>query len=92
MGALHQHDLSGAERLVLEPGDLLGLISDGIYEYENNAGQQFGQAGVERIIREHQDESMTELVQTLLEAVMRFGAGAPQADDITIVLVKRLPE
>ena len=85
-------DLSGAERIVLEPGDLLGLISDGIYEYENTAGQQFGQAGVERIIREHQDESMTSLVQILLEAVISFGAGAPQADDITIVLVKRQPE
>ena len=92
MGALHQNDLNGAERIVLEPGDLLGLISDGIYEYENNAGQQFGQAGVERIIREHQDESMTSLVQILLEAVISFGAGAPQADDITIVLVKRQPE
>ena len=35
---------------------------------------------------------MTELVQILLNSVHSFGAGAPQADDITIVLVKRLAE
>jgi phosphoserine phosphatase len=92
MGALPQDDLRHAQELVLEPGDLLGLISDGVYEYEDPSGAQFGQEGVARIIREHQDEPMTDLVGRLLDAVREFGRSAPQADDITIVLVRRMPE
>ena len=92
MGALPQDDLCRAQELVLAPGDVLGLISDGVYEYEDPAGRQFGQEGVARIIRDHQHEPMTDLVSRLLEAVREFGRTAPQADDITIVLVRRLPE
>lgn len=92
MGALPQDALRRAERILLKPGDMLGLISDGVYEYEDPGGVQFGEDGVAAIIREHQHESMTDLVQILLDAVRRFGRSAPQADDITIVVVKRLPE
>ena len=35
MGALPQTRLEQARRPNLDPGDVLGLISDGIYEYEN---------------------------------------------------------
>jgi phosphoserine phosphatase len=91
MGALPQQDLREAEQLALAPGDLLALISDGVYEYEDPSGAQFGQEGVARIIREHQHEPMTELVRILLDAVRSFGRGAPQTDDITIVIVRRLP-
>jgi phosphoserine phosphatase len=91
MGALSQSDLAPAEELEMAPGDILGLISDGIYEYENEGGQQFGAEGVARVIREHSDQPMTELVRTLLKATREFGGAAPQADDITIVLVRRMP-
>jgi len=30
----------------LDPGDILALLSDGIYEYANDAGDQFGEQGV----------------------------------------------
>ena len=92
MGALPQGELRPAESLALEPGDVLGLISDGVYEYEDPGGAQFGQEGVAQIIREHQQDPMTDVVQFLLDSVRRFGRSAPQADDITIVLVRRLPE
>jgi serine phosphatase RsbU (regulator of sigma subunit) len=35
---------------------------------------------------------MTEVVTTLLRSARKFGGSVPQADDITIVLVRRLPE
>jgi serine phosphatase RsbU (regulator of sigma subunit) len=74
------------------PGDVLGLISDGIYEYEDESGRQFGQERVARVIREHHRQPMTEVVEALLAAARAFGGDAPQTDDITIVLVRRLPE
>jgi sigma-B regulation protein RsbU (phosphoserine phosphatase) len=92
MGALAQTKLDKAGRIDMKPGDVLGLISDGIYEYEDEEGRQFGQEGVARVIRENLEEPMTEVVTTLVRSARTFGGKAPQADDITIVLVRRLPE
>lgn len=71
------------------PGDILALVSDGIFEYRNAQGDEFGQARVQDIIRAHPDETMAELSSTLLRAVRSFAGGAPQEDDMTVVLVKR---
>ncbi len=92
MGALPHTNLDKAVRIDMEPGDVLGLISDGIYEYEDDEGRQFGQEGVARVIRENLDKPMTEVVAILLRSARKFGGAVPQADDITIVLVRRLPE
>ncbi|MDQ3025968.1 MAG: SpoIIE family protein phosphatase [Pseudomonadota bacterium] len=71
------------------PGDILALVSDGIFEYRNAEGDEFGEARVQDIIRAHPDETMAELSSTLLRAVRSFAGSAPQEDDMTVVLVKR---
>lgn len=92
MGAMQQASLKTAQRIDLDPGDVLALISDGVYEYENAAGQQFGEDGVAAVIREHHEQPMSDLVEILLRSVREFGGQVVQADDITIVLIRRLPE
>ena len=92
MGAWPQQDLDAAQSIELEPGDILGLISDGIYEYVNPDGALFGQERVAETIRQHQDKPMTELAELLLVAAREFGGTAPQADDVTILLLRRLPQ
>lgn len=81
-----------ASRLALEPGDILALISDGIYEYTNTDGDQFGEERVGALISEQQHLPMSELSDKLVEAAFAFGGEAPQADDITLVMVRRLPQ
>ena len=92
LGYMEQKNLADPVETILEPGDVLGLISDGIYEYENENGAQFGQQGVIRIIDKNPDASAEELVEKIMAAAREHGGSAPQADDITIVLVRRLPE
>jgi len=75
----------------LGPGDIVALITDGIYEYENRAGEQFGRTRVGQILNEYVDAPMSQLVERMVEAVEKFAEGAPQADDMTILLVRRLP-
>jgi len=75
--------------LEMKPGDILALVSDGIFEYFNPAGEQFGQERVEEVIRQNADATMAELAQRLFAAARRFGAGAAQEDDMTVVFVKR---
>ena len=89
LGYVPQTDLAAPCRVVLEPGDILGLISDGIYEYENEQGVQFGQAGVASVIDSLPDASAGEIVSAIMREVRRHGGTKPQADDITIVLARR---
>jgi phosphoserine phosphatase RsbU/P len=75
--------------LEMEPGDILALISDGIYEYANADKEEFGEQRVTDIIESHKNESAAKLAALLLHEVRSFAAGAHQEDDITMVLVKR---
>ena len=89
LGAMRLAASRPAASLVLQPGDVLLLLSDGIFEYHDAAQQQFGEARVERLVAEHHSCSMAELSAILFDAVRDFAQGAPQEDDMTIVLVKR---
>jgi len=92
LGYMPQTNLSKPVIAELEPGDVLGLISDGIYEYENESGLQFGQQGVINILDKNPDASAQQLVDMIMSGARAHGGTAPQADDITIVLARRLPE
>ena len=89
LGYMPQTNVAAPLRAEIDPGDVLGLISDGIYEYEDESGEQFGQQRVAEIVSNCEDLSAQELVNEILRAVRSFGGLAPQADDITIVLAKR---
>ena len=92
LGYMPQTDLGHPLLAKLEPGDVLGLISDGIYEYENESGLQFGRQGVINIIDNNPDATAQQLVDLIMSGARQHGGDAPQADDITIVLARRLPE
>jgi len=77
--------------LTLGPGDILGLISDGVYEYANLDGEEFGEGRVAEIFKNNHHSTMVDLSRRLIDEAMKFGGEAPQADDITLVLVRRLP-
>lgn len=91
VGILEMDDFGAPAQLQLEPGDVLVLLSDGVYEYVNDQGAEFGQERVARWIVDHHRLPSAELARQLKNALRDFGCGAAQADDITIVLVKRLP-
>jgi phosphoserine phosphatase RsbU/P len=92
MGALELSEPDPAHTLAMAPGDVLGLISDGVYEYEDPAGRQFGEQRVAALIAAMRGRPMREVADALLAAVREFGAGGKQADDVTIVLLRRLPD
>jgi len=92
VGIMELDNTQASASLLLEPGDILALISDGIYEYADPDGEEFGEDRVADVIRANRDLTMAELSACLTKAVADFGRGAPQADDITLVIVRRLPE
>jgi phosphoserine phosphatase len=91
MGAMPIAKLKPPVAIDLAPGDILALLTDGIFEFADPQAAQFGVERVEQLLCAHHRESMPALAQRLLDAVRDFACGAPQEDDITMVLVKRAP-
>ena len=89
LAAMPLSSLRPAVSLDLEPGDILALLSDGIYEARAASGEEFGEERVRSLLAAHHAETAAELAARLLEAVRAFLGGADQEDDMTIVLVKR---
>jgi len=89
LGAMPLAASRPALTVTLLPGDFLLVVSDGVYEYANVRGEQFGEARVQALVHEHCAQSTTDVVARLMAAVERFAEGAPQEDDMTAVLVKR---
>ena len=73
----------------LRPGDTLCLLTDGVTDAHNPAGEQFGRARLEACLATLPDEASAERVATVLqEEVRRFVAGAEPADDLAILVVR----
>jgi phosphoserine phosphatase RsbU/P len=89
LGAMPLATLRPPVSVDMLPGDILVVISDGIYEYENVHGEQFGEARVKHIVATNATRSTAELLDRLLGSVQAFAEGAAQEDDITAVVVKR---
>ena len=68
------------------PGDLFVLLTDGLLEVANEAGEEFGIGGVKAVLQRHAGLPLTELKQALVEAARRQGT---VVDDQSVVLVRR---
>jgi phosphoserine phosphatase RsbU/P len=89
LGAMRLSTLRPAVTLDMQPGDILLLLSDGIYEHPDARNEEFGAARVQAIVAAHHRKPAAELAAILLESVRAFAGETPQEDDITLVLVKR---
>jgi len=80
------------ELVHLEPGDVLLLYTDGAVErLDARNDEEFGMDRLEKVTRRAlaSGDGLAELPGRILEDVRAFGGGAPLADDVTIVLVRR---
>lgn len=75
-------------RLRLAPGDLLLLVTDGVTEAVNPAGELFSDARLHAHLAVVAPKTAAEIVSSLLDQVTAFAAGAPQEDDITALALR----
>jgi len=74
----------------LEPGGIILLGTDGIWETSNAQGQLFGKKRLQDIFRAHAARSAQEILGAVEMAVASFRGDHPQEDDITLVVIKTL--
>jgi sigma-B regulation protein RsbU (phosphoserine phosphatase) len=73
----------------VDPGDVLVVFSDGITEAFNLDDEQFGERRLEHVIRSCIAEPAEVIIDKIVDAVKVYAGDAPQADDLTLVVMKR---
>ncbi len=71
---------------VLEPGDRLFLMSDGVTECPDPAGAEFGAEGLCRFLRDHASLAAPDLLEALVWALNAHAGGGDFPDDVSGVL------
>jgi sigma-B regulation protein RsbU (phosphoserine phosphatase) len=74
----------------LGAGDLLALYSDGVTEAYDEAENEWGEERLLDALKSSLDESATNIVTRIFEEIDSFAGAAPQHDDITLLIVKRV--
>lgn len=87
--------VSGLQPLVagaslLRTGDVVVILTDGVQETKNAAGELFGMERVEGVIRDLWQRPARELLEGLFSAVAEHRGRAAITDDATVVIVKLL--
>jgi serine phosphatase RsbU (regulator of sigma subunit) len=70
---------------IVEPGDILALLTDGLPEVEDANGEQFGLERIGELVTRHASGPLADLTEKLFAAARQYG---PRTDDETVVLVR----
>jgi phosphoserine phosphatase RsbU/P len=80
------------ETFPLEPGDLAVLFTDGVSESMNGRNEEWGEHRLIEFVKTCHGLPALEVMNRILVAAEAFAAGAPQHDDMTLVVLRVLPE
>jgi serine phosphatase RsbU (regulator of sigma subunit) len=88
LGIVEENEVAAAPPLILEPGDIVLLITDGIVEAHSTDDELFGVQRMLDFVQANNSRSAREIVDGLFAAVRGFcGAKAP-LDDMTAIVGK----
>jgi phosphoserine phosphatase RsbU/P len=76
-----------AGQLLLKPGDQLILYTDGVTEAMDKDDQLFSERRLETALQGMNGLSSKEVIAKVVKEVQRFSTGAPQSDDITMLVL-----
>jgi serine phosphatase RsbU (regulator of sigma subunit) len=71
-------------------GDVLLLYTDGVVEAESSTGEEYSEKLLATIVSSNPQENAEELVESIYSSVTQFRGTTPQADDMTLLVLKVL--
>jgi sigma-B regulation protein RsbU (phosphoserine phosphatase) len=77
------------EFVLMKPGDILLLVTDGMVEASNDNREMYGEERLVRKLQEHRNRSPREICQLILEDVQVHNRMLDYSDDKTLVAIKR---
>ncbi|MGB2822550.1 MAG: SpoIIE family protein phosphatase [Phycisphaerae bacterium] len=90
LGVIEDTTYTRAGPVTLESGDIVLIGTDGIWEARGATGEMFGKQRLRELLSAKADLSAEKIHLAVVEAVRDFQAGVPQADDITLVVIKAM--
>jgi sigma-B regulation protein RsbU (phosphoserine phosphatase) len=89
IGIMREFRIS-TEQVALSKGDTILLYTDGVVEAANEAGEFYDMSRLEKVVGEAGSLTAGETVKRIQGELAEFAGGAPQRDDITMVVIKVL--
>ncbi|MCE5325651.1 MAG: serine/threonine-protein phosphatase [Planctomycetaceae bacterium] len=89
LGVLAEAAFDEPTRLQMGRGDVLVLITDGFVEQVNAAGEQYGSDRLKDSLLRWASRDSGEIIAALYADVQAFAAAVPQADDLTVTVIRR---
>ncbi len=78
------------QEFVMEPGDLVALFSDGVTEAQDESENEYGESRIADFVRNIANDPAEQIVAKVFDELDRFAGSAPQYDDITLFVFKRM--
>jgi serine phosphatase RsbU (regulator of sigma subunit) len=75
-------------RINLDTGDFLVIYTDGVSEASNLQNELFEESRLREIVEKFSGENVQELAESIREGMKAFTQGAPQSDDVTILVIQ----
>lgn len=79
-----------AEKLQVEPGEILVIYTDGLSEARNSQDEEYGEQRVIESLVDRARLGARSLVENCLDSLAQFLGSAPVTDDLTIMAIERL--
>ena len=79
------------DEIRLDDEDMLLIMTDGLQDARNPQGNRLGIEAVDNTVKSNLSKSADGIRQTLLERMDVHRAGTHLADDVTLMMLKRLP-
>ncbi len=89
LGVLEK-ELFAEQRIRLEPGDFVLFYTDGLTDAINAAEEEFGVSHARQVLMQARRVPAIEIIAALEQALSSFVGDKLPADDVTLLLVKRL--
>ncbi|MEO8484198.1 MAG: SpoIIE family protein phosphatase [Acidobacteriota bacterium] len=80
----------GQDSIQLDRGDVIVIFSDGVSEAMNLESDEFGDERLLEVAQAGLHEGVQSQVDRIIAAVRAFAKGAPQSDDITVMVLRYL--
>ena len=82
----------GTDELTIRPGDAIVAHTDGVTEARSPDGSFYGEERYTDLLRSLAGRSASEVVGAVTADVEAFRDGAEASDDLTLLVIRRLPE
>ncbi|MFZ5981415.1 MAG: GAF domain-containing SpoIIE family protein phosphatase, partial [Candidatus Zixiibacteriota bacterium] len=89
---LNPQSIYDSRAIMINPGEVIVFYTDGVTEVFSDQGEPFGLDRLVELIKKHKDDKAEQIQDAIFEAVKNFASKNHAFDDLTMIVLKRLPQ